>query len=113
MDRSSSTVWTERRSVKGGWTDTSSGPTSAGVSRRPRSWMVRMDWRWSLCIFQLPLTSGRLRGAAAATSATPGDGVRRVAQGHQAGEVAVFEEFERGSAAGGDETDPAGQIQLV
>ena len=59
MARSSSTVCTERRSVNGGWTETSSGPTSAGVSRRPRSWTVRIDCRWSWCIFQLPLTSGR------------------------------------------------------
>ena len=33
----STTDWTERRSVNGGWTDTSSAATSAAASRRPRS----------------------------------------------------------------------------
>src|SRR5580658_9226873 len=107
MARSSSTVWTERRSVNGGWTETSSGPTSAGVSRRPRSWTVRMDWRWSWCIFQLPLTSGRRRSAPGVTSAIRG-GVGGVTQRHQTGKVPVLEKLERRPAAHHAETTAAG-----
>ena len=108
MARSSMTVCTERRSVNGGCTDTSSEATSAGVSRSPRSWTVRIDWRWSWCIFQLPLTSGRrASGRRGRPRQPPAAGAfGGVAQGHQAGQVAVLEELERGPAAGRDEARP-------
>ena len=115
MARSSSTVCTERRSVKGGWTDTSSDATSAAPSRSPRSCTVRM--------------AGGGRGASsscrsrAAAAAAPADGlamsgpwrrgVGRVAQRVQPGQVAVLEELERRPAAGRDEADPPARPSCV
>src|SRR5579863_5645224 len=117
MARSSITVCTERRLVNGGWTDTSSDATPAAPRRSPRSWTVRIDWRWSWCIFQLPLTIGR-RGAAAAgpdaaMSGTAARGVGRVAQRLEPGKVPVLEQLERGAASGRHVSHLGGQVELV
>ena len=110
MARSSMTVCTERRSVNGGWTDTSSEATSDAVSRSPRSWTVRIDWRWSWCIFQLPLTNEPAAGGARHRQARR-RGVRCAAQRLEAGEVPVLEQLERRPAAGRDEVDPLRQAR--
>ena len=82
--------------------------------------------KWSWCIFQLPLTSGRRSpdffalaiDVAAATQPNgaeraggPGRSVRP--QRGQRGQVAVLDQLQRRAAAGRDEIDPAGQTELV
>ena len=96
----STSVCTVRRSVKGGWTDTSTRATSSGLSRRPRSRTVCSASMWSWCIFQFPLTSGRRR-------ASPPRRVGRLAQGvdARAGAPPVSMKRQRRPATGREEVD--------
>ena len=49
---------TERRSVNGGWTDTSTWCVSAERSLSARLWIRWMASTWSRFIFQFPATNG-------------------------------------------------------
>src|SRR6202051_310400 len=117
MARSSMTVWTERRLAKAGRTDPWGAPPPAAPSRNPRSCTVRIDCRWSWCIFQLPLTRGRRAAPDAdadlAMSGSSRRGMGRVAQGVEPGEVPVLEQLERGPAARRDEADAASETEMV
>src|SRR5271165_2938598 len=113
-------VWTVRRSVNGGCTDTSTAATSSGLRRNPRSRTACNASMWSWCIFQLPLTSGRRQPPPSPPRATPtprsADRGRRVGgapQGGQAGQVASLDQLEGGSTPGRHEVDPVGQPEVV
>ena len=62
---------------------------------------VAVASKWLRFIFQLPEMSG-LRS-----------GIRGSSEGLQAGEVAVLEQLERGTATGGDVIDLVGDAELV
>src|SRR4051794_31259681 len=94
-------VCTVRMSVKGGCTETSTTSWSSLVSRYRSLSRVAVASKWLRFIFQLPEMSG-LRS-----------GIRCSSEGLQAGEVAVLEQLERRTPAGGDVIDAVGDAELV
>src|SRR5688500_11635557 len=91
----SSTVCTERRSVNGGCTDTSTTSTSSLVNVYDSFWTRVIASKWLWCIFQLPEISGlRIRGSS---------------QRLQAGQVPLLQQFQRRTTAGRHVVDPVFQ----
>ncbi len=81
------------------------------VSRYDSFWTVWMASKWLWCIFQLPLISG-LRPPPAGRSISPiPPPFRRLPKGHQAGEVALFQQLQRRPATGGEVVDLVGQAE--
>src|SRR5258708_40261124 len=85
-------VWTERRSVNGVRTATSTASKSLSVSEKASSWTCFMASKWLRFIFQLPAIRGlRLTGSRSFFF-----------ENRQAGQSLALEVLEAGAAAGGD-----------
>src|SRR5215203_1831547 len=95
----STSVCTERMSVNGGSTTTSTASWSSSVSEKASFWTSASASRWLRFIFQLPAISG-VRAMGLTTSVT-------VFERIQPGQLLALEELEAGTAAGGDVAERA------
>src|SRR3954451_4787117 len=95
-------VWTVRRSVRGGGTDTSTAAWSSLRRRYDSFCTVCRASKWLWCIFQLPLMSGLRSGVGIGGSPQSGD----------PGQVTLLEQFQRASPAGGHVVDAIGELEL-
>src|SRR4051794_36955926 len=120
MRSESIVVCTERRSVNGGQSTTSTASVSFLSSRYESFWVNWIAVKWSWCIFQFAAMIG-LRSVM--TRPSPCRRVRCVmrsvvagrglAQRLQAGEVALLDELERRAAAGAHVVDGAVEPELA
>src|SRR3954467_4326491 len=109
MRSESIVVCTERRSVNGGQSTTSTASVSFLSSRYDSFCVNWIATKWSWCIFQLAAMIG-LRSVMGSFLGGPRRGR---AQGLQAGQVPLLDELERRTAAGAHVVDLVGQTELA
>src|SRR6478609_4783161 len=120
MRSESIVVCTERRSVNGGQSTTSTASVSFLSSRYESFWVNWIATKWSWCIFQfaamIGLRSVMTRPSRVSTVRCVVRSVRTgrgIAQRLQAGEVALLDELERRAAAGAHVVDGAVEPELA
>src|SRR6478735_4695236 len=112
MRSESIVVCTERRSVNGGQSTTSTASVSFLSSRYDSFWVNWMATKWSWCIFQFAAMIG-LRSVMPGPSRVSMGAGRGLAQRLQPREVALLDELERRAATGAHVVDVGGEPELA